>query len=85
MTALTAFRAVGGYNRLVDEFFYASAENVSEKYASCQYPPDYSMKFFRPQDSDLPWTGVVFGAFVSSIWYWCTDQVIIYPGKHNRI
>src|SRR5256714_7520095 len=26
---------------------------------------------------DFPWTGVVFGAPILGIWYWCTDQHIV--------
>ena len=30
----------------------------------------------RPaDDGNLPWTGVLFGLTISSIWYWCSDQV----------
>ncbi len=29
------------------------------------------------QDTDFPWTGIVFGAPILGIWYWCTDQVIV--------
>ncbi len=25
--------------------------------------------------SDLPWSGITFGLAISSIWYWCSDQV----------
>lgn len=74
----SAFNRVGGYNTLVDKYFYASASNVSEQYAECAYPPSYAMNFFRPigpGESDLPWTGMLFGITISSIWYWCTDQV----------
>jgi SSS family solute:Na+ symporter len=28
-------------------------------------------------DPDFPWTGIVFGAPILGIWYWCTDQVIV--------
>lgn len=27
--------------------------------------------------SDFPWTGILFGAPILGIWYWCTDQVIV--------
>src|SRR5437764_5011629 len=27
--------------------------------------------------TDFPWTGVVFGAPILGIWYWCTDQHIV--------
>jgi SSS family solute:Na+ symporter len=28
-------------------------------------------------DPDFPWTGVIFGAPILAIWYWCTDQFIV--------
>ena len=28
-------------------------------------------------DSDFPWTGIVFGAPILGVWYWCTDQMIV--------
>jgi SSS family solute:Na+ symporter len=33
---------------------------------------------FKPvSDPDFPWTGIVFGAPILGIWYWCTDQYIV--------
>ena len=33
---------------------------------------------WRPaSDPDFPWTGIVFGAPILGIWYWCTDQFIV--------
>jgi solute:Na+ symporter, SSS family len=29
------------------------------------------------QDADFPWTGIVFGAPILGVWYWCTDQMIV--------
>src|SRR5207247_8584865 len=26
---------------------------------------------------DFPWTGIVFGAPILGVWYWCTDQHIV--------
>jgi SSS family solute:Na+ symporter len=28
-------------------------------------------------DPDFPWTGIVFGAPIGAIWYWCSDQFIV--------
>ena len=28
-------------------------------------------------DPDFPWTGIVFGAPILGVWYWCTDQMIV--------
>jgi hypothetical protein len=39
------------------------------------------MHFFHsPDDSFLPWTGVMSGMFIASIYYWCTDQVSFEAG-----
>ena len=33
---------------------------------------------WRPAtDPDFPWTGILFGAPILGIWYWCTDQFIV--------
>ena len=29
------------------------------------------------QDANFPWTGILFGAPILGIWYWCTDQMIV--------
>jgi len=28
-------------------------------------------------NSDFPWTGILFGAPILGVWYWCTDQMIV--------
>jgi SSS family solute:Na+ symporter len=28
-------------------------------------------------DPEFPWTGIIFGAPILAIWYWCTDQFIV--------
>ena len=36
------------------------------------------MNIWKPSDHpDFPWTGVIFGAPILGIWYWCTDQNIV--------
>ncbi len=40
--------------------------------------PDSYFHMFRPaSDGEFPWTGIVFGAPILGLWYWCTDQVIV--------
>jgi SSS family solute:Na+ symporter len=40
--------------------------------------PADSFSIFKPvSDPDFPWTGIVFGAPILAIWYWCTDQYIV--------
>ena len=36
------------------------------------------MDMWKPaSDPDFPWTGILFGAPILGIWYWCTDQFIV--------
>jgi SSS family solute:Na+ symporter len=40
-------------------------------------PANY-FSMFRPlSDPDFPWSGIVLGAPILGIWYWCTDQYIV--------
>ncbi len=36
------------------------------------------MSVWKPMsDPDFPWTGIIFGAPILGVWYWCTDQFIV--------
>lgn len=36
------------------------------------------LNLWRPiSDKDFPWTGILLGAPILGIWYWCTDQFIV--------
>uniref|UniRef100_A0A665W3W7 Solute carrier family 5 member 3 n=1 Tax=Echeneis naucrates TaxID=173247 RepID=A0A665W3W7_ECHNA len=39
--------------------------------------PDALRILRGPRDPDLPWPGFLLGQTPASIWYWCTDQVIV--------
>lgn len=40
--------------------------------------PEGFMSLWKPvTDPDFPWTGIVFGAPILGVWYWCTDQFIV--------
>lgn len=78
-----AFYKVGGYEGLVENYFYAIPNETrysQDNLTNCGEPPSYAMQLFRsakPGESDLPWPGMLFGITISGIWYWCTDQVIV--------
>ena len=40
-------------------------------------PVDYFSMFKPSSHADFPWTGILFGAPILGIWYWCTDQFIV--------
>ncbi len=40
-------------------------------------PPEFFHMFKSVSHPDFPWTGIIFGAPILGIWYWCTDQFIV--------
>ncbi|KAM9211185.1 sodium/myo-inositol cotransporter 2 isoform 3-T3 [Dugong dugon] len=74
---ITGFDAVGGMEGLKEKYFLALASNRTEN-SSCGLPREDAFHIFRdPVTSDLPWPGILLGMSVPSLWYWCTDQVIV--------
>uniref|UniRef100_A0A8D2E0T9 Sodium/myo-inositol cotransporter 2 n=1 Tax=Sciurus vulgaris TaxID=55149 RepID=A0A8D2E0T9_SCIVU len=72
-----SFAAVGGMEGLKEKYFLALASNRSGN-SSCGLPREDAFHIFRdPVTSDLPWPGILFGMSIPSLWYWCTDQVIV--------
>ncbi|XP_067672918.1 sodium/glucose cotransporter 4-like [Haliotis asinina] len=82
-----SFIEIGGYERVIKEFFEAwpnttkvhyGIKNDTYSFTDCGIPPANSMHLIRsPEDPGLPWPGIMFGLTISSIWYWCSDQVIV--------
>ena len=60
-------------------------ENVTQdmitntiKYGECGKTDPYALHIFRPiSDMTYPWLGILIGSVISSVWYWCSDQVIV--------
>uniref|UniRef100_UPI00398F8B69 sodium/myo-inositol cotransporter 2 n=1 Tax=Pristiophorus japonicus TaxID=55135 RepID=UPI00398F8B69 len=72
-----AFAKVEGYSGLQETYFYA-IPSVRDLNTTCGIPRKDAFHIFRdPVTSDFPWPGVLIGMTVPSIWYWCTDQVIV--------
>ncbi len=40
-------------------------------------PPDFFSMWKPISHPDFPWTGIIFGAPILGVWYWCTDQHIV--------
>ncbi|KAJ0001424.1 hypothetical protein NQD34_006444, partial [Periophthalmus magnuspinnatus] len=72
-----SFAEVGGWNALMEG--YADAiPSVRVPNTTCGIPRDDAFQLFRdPVTSDLPWPGVLIGMSIPSMWYWCSDQVIV--------
>lgn len=71
--AVTFFglNAIGGWDAMMDSLANATAGPDTPSQS------DF-FNLWRPSgDSDYPWTGMLFGAPILGIWYWCTDQFIV--------
>ncbi|CAL1541153.1 unnamed protein product [Lymnaea stagnalis] len=74
---IRAFIEVGGFDAMVEKYPKAIPESTLRSNSTCGYPREDYMHLFRdPVSSDLPWPGIL-GLTINSIWYWCSDQVIV--------
>ncbi|XP_077388957.1 sodium/myo-inositol cotransporter 2 [Festucalex cinctus] len=72
-----SFAKVGGWNGLMEGYLDA-IPSVRVPNTTCGIPREDSFHVFRdPVDSDLPWPGIIIGMSIPSMWYWCSDQVIV--------
>ncbi|KAG6925518.1 solute carrier family 5 member 11 [Chelydra serpentina] len=72
-----SFVKIGGLESLQAKYFKAIASSHKGN-SSCGLPREDAFHIFRdPVTSDLPWPGVLIGMTIPSLWYWCTDQVIV--------
>ena len=62
---------LGGWDELINTLTAAASQPGNP-------PVDRFFNLWRPAgDTDYPWTGMLFGAPILGIWYWCTDQFIV--------
>ena len=40
-------------------------------------PADFMSMWKPATHKDFPWTGIIFGAPILGVWYWCTDQFVV--------
>ena len=63
--------ALGGWDNLLVILTEASAVDGNP-------PREQFFNLWRPMaDTEYPWTGMLFGAPILGVWYWCTDQYIV--------
>lgn len=71
LVAIFGLYQLGGWNELM-----ATLSTASQTAGN---PPVSSFfNLWRPlSDTEYPWTGMLFGAPILGVWYWCTDQYIV--------
>ncbi|XP_073698910.1 sodium/myo-inositol cotransporter 2 [Garra rufa] len=72
-----SFAEVGGFQAVMDKYPQA-IPSIRVPNTTCGIPREDAFHIFRhPVTSDLPWPGVILGMSIPSMWYWCSDQVIV--------
>ena len=62
---------IGGWGELINTLTLAAQTEGNP-------PVDRFFNLWRPmEDTEYPWTGMLFGAPILGVWYWCTDQYIV--------
>ena len=62
---------LGGWGELINTISVAAETEGNP-------PVDRFFNLWRPmEDTEYPWTGMLFGAPILGVWYWCTDQYIV--------
>ena len=63
---------IGGWSEMIDAINQASLASEAAP------TTDKFFNLWRPiEDTEYPWTGMLFGAPILGVWYWCTDQYIV--------
>ncbi|XP_064610578.1 sodium/myo-inositol cotransporter-like [Liolophura sinensis] len=71
------FAEVGGLQGLYEKYPVAET-NIIIPNTTCHQTDPQAFKMLRDVDDDyMPWLGFLLGQTPGSIWYWCTDQVIV--------
>ena len=62
---------LGGWEEMINTLSMASQTEGNPSV-------DRFFNLWRPSDdTEYPWTGMLFGAPILGVWYWCTDQYIV--------
>ncbi|XP_022079646.1 sodium/glucose cotransporter 4-like isoform X2 [Acanthaster planci] len=77
--SVVAFIEIGGLENLYLRFMTSiPSPTFLAGNTTCGIPSEESWHIFRDATtSDLPWPGVLFGIFLLSAWYFCTNQVLV--------
>lgn len=85
---IASFKEIGGYENLYTKYMQSVPSNYYNlsksndttilKYIECSLPKKNSFQMLRSlDDKDMPWLGFLLGKTPSSIWYWCSDQMMV--------
>ncbi|KAK2153547.1 hypothetical protein LSH36_293g02003 [Paralvinella palmiformis] len=74
---IMGFIKIGGFQGLWAKYPYAMT-NYTVTNTTCHYTnKNWYVMLRGPNDPEMPWPGFLLGQTPGSIWYWCSDQVIV--------
>ncbi|XP_035219859.1 sodium/myo-inositol cotransporter 2-like isoform X3 [Stegodyphus dumicola] len=77
IVAVKAFIQVGGISGLQEKYMQAIPSQRIHG-TDCGIPKEDAWMILRSwDDPDMPWLGFLIGQTPASIWYWCTDQMMV--------
>ncbi|XP_070554554.1 sodium/glucose cotransporter 4-like [Ptychodera flava] len=68
---------IGSYSAFETQFMEAIPHTTLANNTTCGVPTDEVWHIFRPVDSSMPWPGILIGVHILSLYYWCSNQVIV--------
>jgi solute carrier family 5 (sodium/myo-inositol cotransporter), member 3 len=73
-----SFKKIGSFDNFYKEYMDESYVNKSIPNYKCALPKENSFQMLRHvKDKEMPWLGFLLGQTPSSIWYWCSDQMMV--------
>jgi SSS family transporter len=75
---ILSYKEIGGLTNLYRSYLNAMPYNNSTENLTCNQPTMKSFQMLRPiSDPDMPWLGFFLGHTPNTIWYWCSDQMMV--------
>jgi sodium/myo-inositol cotransporter 3 len=71
------FVDVGGFDELWRRYPLAVTNYTVPNTTCHEVNPNWNVMLRGPSDPEMPWPGFLLGQTPGSIWYWCSDQVIV--------
>ena len=78
LVAIVSSFQIGGLQNLNSKFLESDVESLINPNVTCGRMDEENLSVMKKiTDEDFPWLGVITGMTINSIWYWCSDQVIV--------
>ncbi|KAL7676516.1 hypothetical protein ACOME3_002769 [Neoechinorhynchus agilis] len=74
--SVMSMKKVGGFRGLYDSHMNLSSVSIND--TKCGVPSEETFQMLRSiGDAYIPWLGFILGHTPNTIWYWCSDQMMV--------